>query len=1309
MHNLIPHFIYEQYQAGHLHGHFPATALFLDISGFTPMTQALMAHGKEGAEVLVNIINQIFDPIIHAIYEQGGFITGFAGDAFTAVFPYHKQTRPLAICITALYIRQTFKQQGHYQTQFGDFRLQVKQGLSAGTVEWGIIGFAERKTYFFRGLAIDGCAYAEHQAEKGDIIIDAHLQALLPPTTITTTPLNSTYAQLIKLSATTNFPSQTISPPTIPLSIASQFFAPSLWQKTQQGEFRDVVTLFVSFESTLELDTINNFITQAMLLVNRYDGLFVETDFGDKGGLFVVHFGAPTTHENDIQRALQFILAMKTDNDFPLKWRAGITFGTVYAGYVGIPLRDKYACMGSIVNLAARLMMHASWGEVLVSKTIALHPSFDFISLGKLPYKGFSQPIPTYLLQGKSLVQQVFRHKMVGREREFNALATFAQPLFIEQQARVAIIYGQAGIGKSHLTYSWRQSLGTNVRWLNGQCDSILQEAFSPFVYFLKGYFGQLVNATESENKTNFDHRLNDLLSSLAPLPHSQRQHDELVRTRSFLGALIDLYWPDSLYSQLDAQGRYQNMLIAISMLLQAESQRQPIMVEIEDAHWLDEASHELLTTLTRQIQNFPILIIITSRYTDDGSQPTFNIDDKIPTLTIDLSPISTIALQTLAQDILGAPIAPPLQTILLEKADANPFFAQQILYYLQENNLLQTKQINGQPLITLINNNFELPTTINALLIARLDRLTQQVKEVVQTASVLGQEFDTRLLTRILERDLTQELALAEREQIWIMLDMLQYIFKHALLREAAYEMQLRGRLRHLHHFAAQMIEQLYAHQLPNHYDKLAYHYETAYHLGQHDIRPIVQFYLQSAGEKAWENFENNHAITYFSKALTLTPENDIQKQYDLYLWRAKVYDRLGNRETQEADLTQLAHLATHLSVTEQNEVVLLQAELACLTGNYEQAIKLAQKAIEQATKTDNLHQIIEGHKTWSLAAWRTSKYSQAKEQYEKGLQLAEQINDLKQVTFFLCQLGWSAWQKEDYRKSHSYFKRALTVCYQTNDPTSLADCFDGFAAVYTMQEKQAGAIIYYEKTLDLFRKIGHLTQQGIALYNLSWLHMQKGDYEKAATLIDESLTISIETEAQFLEGLNLKAIGLLALYHNDYDQANSYLKKALSILKQIGHRRGESHCLNQLGVVALQQKNTSLAETYYEQALAIHQDMGEQIYINADLSGLAKVKLAQGNLNSAHTHCQQLLENLIENPNSHKLPNSMQTFRFTWEALSELGQTASADKILTTARQIMTKYLETNPDPADQAMYLAQPDHQFLWQRWQQRISNP
>ncbi len=156
MQNFIPHFIYNQYKENNFEGEFHSITMFMDISGFTPMTEKLMNYGKEGAEVLSDILNNIFKPVVHSIYKRGGFISGFAGDALTAIFPiFHRKGAEdfsylLKPCFAALAIQKIFEKKGLQKTKFADFDLSVKVGLSGGEVHWGIVGSKQHKTYLFR-------------------------------------------------------------------------------------------------------------------------------------------------------------------------------------------------------------------------------------------------------------------------------------------------------------------------------------------------------------------------------------------------------------------------------------------------------------------------------------------------------------------------------------------------------------------------------------------------------------------------------------------------------------------------------------------------------------------------------------------------------------------------------------------------------------------------------------------------------------------------------------------------------------------------------------------------------------------------------------------------------------------------------------------------------------------------------------------------------------------------------------------------------------------------------------------------------
>jgi len=772
MPNLIPHFIHEQFQQGRSRGTVEATALLVDISGFTPLTETLMQHRKDGAEVLTEVLNRLFRPLVAEVYAHGGFVSTFAGDAFTALFPA-SQAHALQ---TAFFIQDFFAQHGRFETKYGRFDMSVKVGLAAGLVEWGILGAAGRHAYFFRGPALSACAQAEQQAGPGDIVADGtHLSPAVFQS-CRSKVVGDPYCRL--LSPPPGDLPRVSSPPDLGREALAPFVVETAIDLVLSGasaEFRDVAAIFLTLEANATPQDLNAFVGAVLRLAGQYGGYYKDIDFGDKGPVLVCLFGAPVAHENDVQRAADFLLALQ-DEDLDLRWRAGLTYGTVYAGMIGGTERCEYTAIGSVINLAARLMMGAAWGQILLPEAVAKREGLRGEYLGDRAYKGISEPLPTYRLLGRRDSEEgLFEQRLVGRERELQELLASAQPIRSGQFAGVVYIYGEPGIGKSHLMYELRQALSRQapIAHFTGQTDQVLRQAFNPFIYGLKRYFNQSPDAAPAENKARFETQLERLAEALQgtkePLAAGANPSalaNELDRTRSILGALLGLYWPGSLYESLDGNLRYQNTLFALKTLLLAECCFHPVVLEIEDLHWLDDSSHEALTTLSRNVADYPLLIVATSRYADDGSKPVLRLAEGTPAAAVDLNVLTSHHLQQLAEDLLGGPVDDNLMDLLLERTQANPFFAQQFLAYFRENNLLTCGEDGTWSVQESIP--ADVPTSINAILIARVDRLAQNVKDVVKAAAVLGREFDDRVLARMLEADVTEEVRTAEREQIW-------------------------------------------------------------------------------------------------------------------------------------------------------------------------------------------------------------------------------------------------------------------------------------------------------------------------------------------------------------------------------------------------------------------------------------------------------------------------------------------------------------------------------------------------------------
>ncbi|MEL6275728.1 MAG: adenylate/guanylate cyclase domain-containing protein, partial [Bacteroidota bacterium] len=502
MRQLIPAYIQQQLLAGRENGQITAFALNIDLSGFTQLTNDLMRQGSQGAEAMSVILNEIFGPLVSLVYKRGGIIPYFAGDAFTAVFPLPADPmHAMHLLHTAAEAREIFPQRDH---QFGgQYTIGIKAGLAQGTVEYGIVG-DDRKAFYFRGPTIDGAANCQSLANDQDIVVDGFTRNLISNRPITLEELSpEAYLVRGKISGE----AATVHPlelPPLQKEIAKSFLPKGIERINQVGEFRTVITVFIAFSN---IDTHEEMASFAKIILEKADnfgGYFKEIDFGDKGGLIPIFFGAPISYENSVVRAIEFALSIREEVDIlckdhpDIQYRMGITMGTAFTGYVGGQERCQYACVGTRTNLAARIMMHADWQEILVDDEIAHTSLFRFKPKGKTKYKGISEPIPTFVLLGRQhqAGKPGYTGPMIAREAECRTLREFAMPIFRNETAGLAYVYGEAGIGKSRTLHELRRQLSAQYRlsWQLCPSDQILRKPFNSFIYFLKQYFHQSID-----------------------------------------------------------------------------------------------------------------------------------------------------------------------------------------------------------------------------------------------------------------------------------------------------------------------------------------------------------------------------------------------------------------------------------------------------------------------------------------------------------------------------------------------------------------------------------------------------------------------------------------------------------------------------------------------------------------------------------------------------------------------------------------------------------------------------------------------
>ncbi|HNG90553.1 MAG TPA: adenylate/guanylate cyclase domain-containing protein, partial [Saprospiraceae bacterium] len=372
--------------------------------------------------------------------------------------------------------------------------------------------------------------------------------------------------------------------------VAAAFLPREVFENQGIGEFRNVVSVFLSFDGVDTHAALNHFCTVVLEQCANFGGYLKEIDFGDKGGVIFSIFGAPISFENNVERALEFIVAVQDElQDLEsltgARYRIGLASGLAFAGVIGSQERCQYAAAGARVNLGARLMMKAAWGEVMADENVQKNRNFKFNHRGEGYYKGFEKPIPSYVLVGRNLAGRAsFSGDYFGRETELQQLADFAAPLRRGEFAGVAYVFGEAGIGKSRMSFELRRRLRESMAlsWFTCSSDQILRKPFNPFIYFLKNYFDQSPENTLSRNRELFEQNFIELQYELTESTHPEADavRREINRTQSVLAAMLGIQYPGSLWEQLDARGRYQNALAAMANLFVAESLMQPVVIE---------------------------------------------------------------------------------------------------------------------------------------------------------------------------------------------------------------------------------------------------------------------------------------------------------------------------------------------------------------------------------------------------------------------------------------------------------------------------------------------------------------------------------------------------------------------------------------------------------------------------------------------------------------------------------------------------------------------------------------------------------
>jgi class 3 adenylate cyclase/tetratricopeptide (TPR) repeat protein len=619
--------------------------------------------------------------------------------------------------------------------------------------------------------------------------------------------------------------------------------------------------------------------------IHKYEGT-INQFTGD--GIMAL-FGAPVAHEDHAQRACYAALSIqkamgeyganiKTKHGAEFNMRMGLNSGPVIVGAIGDDLRMDYTAVGDTTNLAARIQQAAKPGEVWMSHETRniIEDYFRDERVGVLPLKGKGHPQPVYRVISESPgVRTRFEAglargvtELVGRRPEMEALRS-AFERAKGGEAQVVDVVGEAGVGKSRLVYEFQKVLGKDVTFLTGICVHHGRNInFLPVIDLLKAAFGIEEGMAEDKVGNRIEARAGKSLLQMIP----------------FYRSLLSLKVEDPVFKALNPEGRKFGTFEAVKSLLLSLAEEKPLVVFLDDAQWIDKISEAFFTYFSRSFQDHPILMLTAYRPEGDPSWAHGAHCQRLGLETLSLN--SSIRL---VRNILcGIELDPELEQKIVEKTEGNPFFVEEVVRELLDRGELVkagNRYICEHPI-----EQCEIPNTIHGVLAARMDRLSEDLKRTMQVASVFGKDFAFRLLKHIMQLGDDLRVHLTNLVGLEILYEKalypeLEYIFKHALTQEVAYESLLKQRRREIHGRIARTIEELYADRLEEHYEILAHHYERSGKVSR------AVDYLILAGEKSNRNCASQAACDFFGKAfevvqrarIALDPETEVRAHQGL------------------------------------------------------------------------------------------------------------------------------------------------------------------------------------------------------------------------------------------------------------------------------------------------------------------------------------------------------------------------------------------------------------------------------------------